>query len=290
MKTRENEDDRVQRLLTLLEPSAEPAASDHVDDETLALLTGGTASARELEAVRADLVVCPPCRRLVGQVLRDVGPRHTEALPSRPWRWLRRATAIRVCAAAACLLLGATVVYWSSNRGGALAPGPRAGSAHETVGAELLAASVRWERSGSRGAATEAPAITLEIDSPRDGVAVVLVVADGRWELLRGERPVKQGPGNDYGPIEPPPVPVVYIIVLTDRRERGELSRLIRESLPGEPRDIEAHYEAWRDDICRRLSRDGHNWVSIEVLRVEATKPGPADRPPSSSPPGRPSF
>ena len=136
-------------------------------------------------------------------------------------------------------------------------------------------------RCAGNAAAPEAPrrmpAITLEIDSPRDGVAVVLVVADGRWELLRGERPVKQGPGNDYGPIEPPPVPVVYIIVLTDRRERGELSRLIRESLPGEPRDIEAHYEAWRDDICRRLSRDGHNWVSIEVLRVEATKPGPAD-------------
>jgi len=270
MDTRENEDDRVQRLLTLLEPSTGPEASDHVDDETLTLLTGGRASARELEAVRAHLVVCPPCRRLVGQVLSDVGPRHAEALPSRTRSWLRRATAIRACAVAACLLLGATVAYWSSDRGGALAPETRPGSAHETVGAELLAASVRWERSGSRGAAPEASAITLKIDSPRDGVAVVLAVADGRWELLRGERPVKQGPGNDYGPIEPSPAPVVYIVVLSDLQERGELSRTIRESLPGEPRDIETHDEAWRDDVRRRLSRDGHHWVSIEAIHMQA--------------------
>jgi hypothetical protein len=65
--------------------------------------------------------------------------------------------------------------------------------------AELQAAPVSWERSGPRGNEPERSTITLKIDSPRDGIAVVLMVEDGHWELLRGERPMKKGPGNDYG-------------------------------------------------------------------------------------------
>jgi hypothetical protein len=86
------------------------------------------------------------------------------------------------------------------------------------------------------------------------------------------------------------PAPVVYIVVLSDRQERGELSRTIRESLPNEPRDIEAHYETWREDVRARLTRGGHRWVSIEPVRVVPTKPDPAERPAPASQPGRPSF
>src|SRR5262249_20249970 len=118
MNARPNEDDRGQRLLSLLDLATEPEASDHVDDDTLALLTGGTASAEELAAVRAHLVVCPPCRRLVGEILSDVERSHPEVLPARSWGWPRRARAILVWAVAACLLLGVTVVIWSWNRGG----------------------------------------------------------------------------------------------------------------------------------------------------------------------------
>jgi hypothetical protein len=156
--------------------------------------------------------------------------------------------------------------------------------------AELLAASVSWERSGLRGIEPERSRITLKIDSPRDGIAVVLMVANGHWELLRGERPVKKGPGNDYGPIEPLPAPVVYIVVLSDRQERRELSRTIRESLPSAPRDLEAHYQTWRDDIRARLARGGHRWVSVEPMRVVPPKPDPAERPAPTPQPGRPSF
>ena len=100
---------------------------------------------------------------------------------------------------------------------------------------------------------------------------------------------MKKGPGNDYGPIEPPPAPVVYIVVVSDRQERGELSRTIRESLPNEPRDIEAHYKTWRDDVRARLTRGGHRWVSVEPMRVVSTKPDPAERPAPASQAGRPS-
>jgi hypothetical protein len=103
---------------------------------------------------------------------------------------------------------------------------------------------------------------------------------------LRGERPVKKGPGNDYGPIESPPAPVVSIVVLSDRRERGELSRTIRASLPSEPRDLEAHDQTWRDDVCARLVRGGHRWVSVERIRVVPAKPDPAERPPRLLSPG----
>jgi hypothetical protein len=156
--------------------------------------------------------------------------------------------------------------------------------------AELLAAPVSWERSGLRGNEPERSTITLKIDSPRDGIAVVLMVANGHWDLLRGERPMKKGPGNDYGPIESLPAPVVYIVVLSDRQERGELSRTIRESLPSEPRDFEAHYETWRDAIRARLTRGGHRWVSIAPMRVVPTKPDPAERPAPASQPGRQLF
>ena len=115
---------------------------------------------------------------------------------------------------------------------------------------------------------------------------MVLMVVNGRWELLRGERPITKGPGNDYGPIESPPTPVVYIVVLSDRLERGELSRTIRESLPNEPRDLEAHSETWRDDVRARLTRGGHRWVSIESVRVAPTEPGPAERRAPASQPG----
>ena len=64
---------------------------------------------------------------------------------------------------------------------------------------------------------------------------------------------MKKGPGNDYGPIESLPAPVVYIVVLSDRQDGGGLSRTIGESLPSEPRDIEAHYETWRDDVRAAL-------------------------------------
>ena len=76
MNPRRNEDDRVQRLLSLLDRATEPESSDHVDDDTLALLTGGRASAEELAAVRAHLVVCTPCRRLVGQIAGAFQRRH----------------------------------------------------------------------------------------------------------------------------------------------------------------------------------------------------------------------
>jgi hypothetical protein len=291
MNSRQNEDDRVQRLLSLLDLATEPESSDHVDDDTLALLTGGRASAEELAAVRAHLVVCPPCRRLVGQILSDAERSHPEVLPARTWGWLRRAPAILAWAVAACLLLGVTVVIWSLNRGGgAPRPGPQPGPGNAPLWAELLAAPVSWERSDLRGIEPERSAITLKIDSPQDGIAVVLMVANGHWELLRGERPMKKGPGNDYGPIESLPAPVVYIVVLSDRQERGELSRTIRESLPSEPRDIEAHYKTWRDDVRARLTRGGHRWVSIEPMRVLPTKPDPAERPAPASQPGRPSF
>jgi Putative zinc-finger len=71
MNSRRDGDDRVRRLLSLLVPATESESSDHVDDDTLALLIGGTASAGELAAMRAHLVVCPACRRLVGRILSD---------------------------------------------------------------------------------------------------------------------------------------------------------------------------------------------------------------------------
>ena len=49
MNSRQDEDDRVQRLLRLLDLETDPESSDHVDDDTLALLTGGTASAEKSE-------------------------------------------------------------------------------------------------------------------------------------------------------------------------------------------------------------------------------------------------
>jgi hypothetical protein len=282
MNARQNEDDRARRLLSLLDLAT--GADDHVDDDTLALLTRATASAEELAAVRAHLVVCPPCRRLVGQILSDAERSHPELLPARIWGWLRRAPAILAWATAACLLLGVTVGIWSLNRrGGAPRPGPQRGPDNAPLVAELLAATVSWERSGLRGAEPEQSTITLKLDSPQDGIAVVLMVTNGHWQLLRGERPMKKGPGNDYGPIESLPAPVVYIVVLTDRQERGELSRTIRESLPSEPRDLEAHYKTWREDVRARLTRGGHRWVSIEPLRVVPTKPDPAERPAPAS-------
>jgi len=287
MNTRRDGDDRVRRLLSLFDPATESESSDHVDDETLALLNGGTASAGELAAVRAHLVVCPACRRLVGRILSDAEGSHSGVLPARTWGWPRRAPAILAWATVACLLLGLTVVIWSRNRGGgAPRPGPRPGPVAAPLLAELLAAPLSWERSGARGLEPERSTITLKIESPRDGVAVVLLVANGRWELLRGERPVTRGTGNDYGPIEPPPAPVVYIMVLSDRRERGELSRTIGESLPSEPRDLEAHYEAWRDDVRARLARGGHRWVSIEPMRVAPTRPDQAESPAPAPQPG----
>src|SRR5262245_30606372 len=176
MNSRQNEDDRVQRLLSLLDLATEPESSDHVDDDTLALLTGGRASAEELAAVRAHLVVCPPCRRLVGLILSDAERSHPDVLPARTWGWLRRAPAILAWAMAACLLLGVTVVIWSLNRGGgAPRPGPQPGPGNAPLWAELLAAPVSWERSGLRGNEPERSTITLKIDSPRDGIAVVLM-------------------------------------------------------------------------------------------------------------------
>jgi hypothetical protein len=291
MNSRQNEDDRVQRLLSLLALATEPESSDHVDDDTVALLTGGNASAEELAAVRAHLVVCPPCRRLVGQILSDAKRTHPAVPPARTWGWLRRAPAILAWAVAACLLLGVTVVIWSLIRGGgAPRPVPQPVPGNAPLLAEMLPAPVSWERSGLRGIEPERSTITLKIDSPQDGIAVVVMVANGHWQILRGERPMKKGPDNDYGPIESPPAPVDYIVVLSDRQERGELSQTTRESLPSEPRDIEAHYQTWRDDVRARLTRGGHRWVSIEPMRVVPPKPDPAERPAPASQPERLSF
>jgi hypothetical protein len=290
MNARQNEDDRVQRFLSLLEPARAPNSPDHVDDDTLAVLTGGKASAGELAKVRAHLVVCAPCRRLVGQVLSDAAPSHPEVPPARTWGWFRRAPAILRWAVAACLLLGPTVVIWSLNRGGgAPRPGAQPGPGDGPLLAELLTAPVSWERSSTRGNEPQRSTITLKINSPQDGVAVVAMVANGHWELLHGERPVRKGPGNEYGPIESLPTPVAYIVVLSDRQGRGELSGAIRESLPKEPREIEAHYETWRNDVRARLTRGGHRWVSIERMRVVPTKSDSAERPAARSQPGRPS-
>jgi hypothetical protein len=274
MNSRRFEDDRVPRLLSLLDLATEPESSDHVDEDTLAMLACGGASASELAAMRAHLVVCPTCRRLVGEILSDAEPSQPDVPPARTRGWPRRTRAIVAWAAAACLLLAVAVVIRSWNRGGdAPRPGPQPGPGHAALLAELLPAPVSWERSDPRGNEPERSTITLKIDSPRDGIAVVLMVEDGRWELLRGERPMKKGPGNDYGPIESMPAPIVYIVVLSDHQERGELSRTIRESIPNEPRDLEAHYEAWRDDVRARLARGGPRWVSIQPIRVEPTKP-----------------
>jgi hypothetical protein len=278
MNSRRDEDDRVRRLLSLLELAEEPESSDHVDDETLALLTAGGASAGELAAVRTHLVVCPACRRLVGRTLSDADRSQPEGRPAPPWGWLRRSPPILASAVAACLLLGVTVVTWYLNRGGGVPrPGPQPGSDNAPLLAELLTAPVSWQRSSHRGNEPERSTITLKIDSPQDGIAVVLMVANGHWELLRGERPMKKGAGNDYGPIESPSSPIVYIVVLSDRRELGELSGTIRESLPSEPRDIEAYYANWRRDVRARLTRGGHRWVSIESLRVAPTESGPGE-------------
>jgi hypothetical protein len=290
MNSRRDEDDRVRRLLSLLDLATGPESSEHVDDETLALLASGGASAEELAAVRAHLVVCPACRRLVGRTLSDADRSQPGVRPSSSRGWLLRAPALLTWAVAAGLLLGATIVIWSPDRrGGAPRPGPRSGSGSATLAAEWLAAPVSWQRSGARGVESDRSTINLNIDSPRDGVAVVLMVANGRWELLRGERPVTKGPGNDYGPIESPPSPIVYIVVLSDRQERGELSRTVRESLPDEPRDIEAYYVGWRGDVRTRLTRGGHRWVSIESVRVEPPEPGPAEGRAPAPQPGRPS-
>ena len=113
MNSRRDGDDRVQRLLSLLDSATESESSDHVDEDTLAMLACARASAEELAAVRAHLVVCPPCRRLVGQILSDADRSHPEVLPARTWGSLRRAPAILAWAVAACLLLGVTVVIWS---------------------------------------------------------------------------------------------------------------------------------------------------------------------------------
>jgi hypothetical protein len=274
MNSRRSEDDRVPRLLSLLDLATVPEASDHVDEDTLAILACGSASAQELTAMRAHLVVCPSCRRLVGEILSDAEPSNPEVPPARTWGWLRRRRAILAWAVAACLLLAVAVVIRSWNRGGgAPRPGPQPGPGNATLLAELLPAPVSWERSDPRGNEPERSTITLKIDSPRDGIAVVLMVEDGHWTLLRGERPMKEGPGNDYGPIESMPAPVVYIVVLSDHQERGELPRMIGESLPNEPRDLEAHSGIWRDDVRARLARGGHRWVSIQPIRVEPTKP-----------------
>jgi hypothetical protein len=105
--------------------ATEPEASDHVDDETLAMLACGSASAQELAAMRAHLVICPPCRRLVGEILSDAEPSQPEVPPARTWGWLRRTRAILAWAVAACPLLAVGVVIWSWNReGGAPRPGP----------------------------------------------------------------------------------------------------------------------------------------------------------------------
>jgi hypothetical protein len=272
MNSRRDEDDRVWRLLSLLDSAKEPESSDHVDDETLALLTGGGASASELAAVRTHLVVCLACRRLVGQTLSDADQSQPEIRPAPPWGWLRSSPAILALAAAACLLLGVVVVTWSWNRGGVVPrPAFQPGPGNAPLLAELLPAAVSWQRSSHRGNEPERSTITLKIDSPQDGIAVVMMVANGHWELLRGERPMKKGPGNDYGPIESRSSPVVYIVVLCDRLERGELPGTIRESLPSEPRDFEAYFANWRHDVRARLTRGGHRWVSIESLRVAPT-------------------
>jgi hypothetical protein len=290
MNSRRDEEDRVRRLLSLLDLATEPESSDHVDDETLALLAGGGASARELAAVRTHLVVCPDCRRLVGRALSDADPSQPGVRPAPPWGWLRRAPTILTWAVAACLVLGATIMIWSPDRtGGAPRPGPRSGPVDATLPAEWLVAPVSWQRSGPRGVESDRTTINLNIDSPRDGIAVVVMVANGRWELLRGELPITKGPGNDYGPIESPPSPVVYIVVLSDRRERGELSRTIRESMPSEPREFGAYSASWNGDVRARLTRGGHRWVSIESVRVAPTEPGPAERRAPAPQPGRPS-
>jgi hypothetical protein len=265
-------------LLSLPELAKEPESSDHVDDETLALLTAGAASAGELTAVRGHLVVCPACRRLVGRALSDADRSEPEVRQAPVWGWLRRWPTLLASAAAASVLLGLTLVTWSWNRGGAVPrPAPQPGPGNALLLAELLPAPVSWQRSSLRGNEPERSTITFKIDSPRDGIAVVLMVANGHWELLRGERPTKQGPGNDYGPIESPSSPVVYIVVLCDRLERGELSGTIRDLLPSEARDIEAHDANWRSDVRARLTRGGHRWVSIESIRVSPTEPGPGD-------------
>ena len=288
MNSRQNEDDRVQRLLSLLDLATEPEPSDHVDDDTLALLAGGRASAEELAAVRAHLVVCPPCRRLVGQILSDTERSRSEVLPARTWGWIRRAPAILAWAVAACLLLGVTVVIWSLNRGGGCAEtlAPTRPRRRPALGGAAGRAGELGAQRPSEASSRNGPQSPSRSTRRKTASRWSLMVANGHWELLRGERPMKKGPGNDYGPIESPPAPVVFIVVLSDRQERGELSRTIRESLPSEPRDIEAHYQTWRDDVRARLTRGGHRWVSVEPMRVVPAKPDPAERPAPASQPG----
>jgi hypothetical protein len=248
MNSPPSEADRVKRFLSLMEPAS--GSSDHIDDDTLALVAHGWASAQELEAVRAHLVVCPPCRRLVAQIIKPI--------PARPWSWHRHPPAFLAAAVAACLLVSLTLLFWSVNR-------PRL--------ADVLVAQVSLQLQVSRGDGSEQPAFDIKIESPRDGVAVVLGVANGRWKMLAGQRKrdeflVKATEAFLYPrPIEPSKAPVDYVVVLSDSVRPGELAQTVRESLPSEPGDFEKSYKSWRDDLIWRLTRTGHKWLSIEKLR-----------------------
>ena len=192
MNSRQDEDDRVQRLLSLLDPAKEPESSNHVDDDTLVLLTGGMANSEELAALRLDLVVCLPCRRMVGQILM---PRRTEPARSPTGGYLGMAPP---CTGNPGLRRGGLPsagrdgrdLVLESRRGCAKTGAPTRPRQRAALGGVVPAATWAGNAAAPEASSRNSPQSHSSIDSPQAGIAVVLMVANGRWEtLLRGEGP-----------------------------------------------------------------------------------------------------
>jgi hypothetical protein len=113
----------------------------------------------------------------------------------------------------------------------------------------------------------------ISISTPRDGVARVIRVLPGGWELLRGEVPVTarknakslnahDSSANSYGPIKAPSTEAVLLVVVTGFPAESSL----RDSLPKQG-GLE-QVEAWEERVRDRLRKGGHRWVSIERITI----------------------
>ncbi len=281
-------DDPVARFLSLIEPATGPP--DHIDDDTLTLIATRTASQRDLAAVRAHLIVCPPCRRIVGDVQRHAAVPRAFAADHSAWK--RGARTPGPWALAACLLLGVSALVWSThgprqagvvttqrNREGPATAVDRGQDSHAT--AQVLLAAVQLVPNASRGrpvsrnrsprgktplADSPPAAYHIDIKAPHDGTAVVVRVWPDHWEPLRGEVRVLAEKPASYGPIEASEASVAYIVIVADLLEPRELPRLVRGSVPSGQRGIEA-LERWRADVIARLTAAGHRWLSIEFIK-----------------------
>ena len=292
--------DPVARFLSLIEPATGPP--DHIDDDTLTLIAMGTASQRDLAAVRAHLILCPPCRRAVGDVQRHAAVRGPFAADHAAWK--RAARTLGPWALAACLLLGVSALVWSRlglrqakvvttwrDRAGTATAADRAQDSHAT--ARVLLAATQLVPNGSRGrpvsrnrsphgktplAEASPTAYHIDIKAPHDGTAMVVRVWPDHWEPLRGEVHVLADRPASYGPIEASEVPVDYIVIVADLLEPRELSRLVSDSVPNGQHGIEA-LERWRADVIARLTTAGHRWLSIEIIKGRSTERRDPDNP-----------